>query len=280
MKTLLKMSNDEIGDTFALWNQGDLDSYLIEITSHIMKKRDEETGKHLIDVILDSAGQKGTGKWTVESSLNLGAPVTLIAEAVFARVVSSLKDERVVNSEILTGPEIDPNINKEELLNSIKDAIYASKIISYAQGYTLMQIAAKEYKWNLNFGGIALMWRGGCIIRSKFLGKIKEAYDKNPSLSNLLLDEFFTEKINIAQSGWRRVAATAILNGVPIPAITSALSYYDGIRNEYLPANLIQAQRDFFGAHTYKRIDKDKKLDFHTNWTGRGGTTSSTSYNV
>jgi 6-phosphogluconate dehydrogenase len=191
MKHLLKMSNDEIGDTFTEWNKGDLDSYLIEITAIIMRKKDEETGKHMIDVILDSAGQKGTGKWTVESSLNLGAPVTLIAEAVYARVLSSLKDDRVMSSKILIGPEIDPNINKEELLNDIKDAIYASKIISYAQGYTLMQIAAKEYGWKLNFGGIALMWRGGCIIRSKFLGKIKEAYDKNPNLPNLLLDDFF-----------------------------------------------------------------------------------------
>jgi len=280
MKTLLKMSNDEMGDVFEEWNKGDLDSYLIEITAQILRKKDEETGKHIVDVILDSAGQKGTGKWTVESGLNLGAPVTLIAEAVFARVLSSLKDDRVMSSKILTGPEIDTNINKQELLNDIKDAIYASKIISYAQGYILMQMAAKEYGWKLNFGGIALMWRGGCIIRSKFLGKIKEAYDKNPNLPNLLLDDFFREKITQAQTGWRRVAATALLNGVPIPAITSALCYYDGFRLDVLPANLIQAQRDFFGAHTYKRIDKDKKLDFHTNWTGRGGTTSSTSYNV
>jgi len=280
MKTLLKMSNDEIGDTFLEWNKGDLDSYLIEITAQIMKKRDEETGKHLIDVILDSAGQKGTGKWTVESGLNLGAPVTLIAEAVFARVLSSLKDDRVMSSKILEGPEIDPNINKTELLNDIKDAIYASKIISYAQGYTLMQVAAKEYGWQLNFGGIALMWRGGCIIRSKFLGKIKEAYDKNPELPNLLLDDFFTEKINIAQPGWRRVAAAALMNGIPIPAIVSALCYYDGFRLETLPANLIQAQRDFFGAHTYKRIDRSLKEDYHTNWTGRGGTTSSSPYNI
>jgi len=280
MKHLLKMSNDEIGDTFTEWNKGDLDSYLIEITAIIMRKKDEETGKHMIDVILDSAGQKGTGKWTVESSLNLGAPVTLIAEAVYARVLSSLKDDRVMSSKILIGPEIDTNINKQELLNDIKDAIYASKIISYAQGYTLMQIAAKEYGWKLNFGGIALMWRGGCIIRSKFLGKIKEAYDTNPKLPNLLLDDFFREKINLAQQGWRRVAATSMLNGIPIPAIASALSYYDGFRHDVLPANLIQAQRDFFGAHTYKRIDKDKKVDYHTNWTGRGGTTSSTSYNV
>jgi len=280
MKTLLKMSNDEIGDTFDEWNKGDLESYLIEITAQIMRKRDEETGKHVVDLILDSAGQKGTGKWTVESSLNLGAPVTLITEAVFARVLSSLKDDRVLSSKILTGPEIDPNLNRKSLLNDIKDAIYAAKIVSYAQGYTLMQIAAKEYGWKLNFGGIALMWRGGCIIRSKFLGKIKEAYDHNPNLPNLLLDDFFREKINLSQQGWRRVAATSLLNGVPIPAITSSLCYYDGFRLETLPANLIQAQRDFFGAHTYKRIDKDKKLDFHTNWTGRGGTTSSTVYNT
>jgi len=280
MKTLLKMSNDEIGDTFTEWNKGDLDSYLIEITAQIMKKKDEQTGKHLVDVILDSAGQKGTGKWTVETSMNLGAPVTLIAEAVFARVLSSLKDDRVMSSKILSGPEIDENIDKEQALSDIKDAIYASKIISYAQGYTLMKIAAKEYGWKLNFGGIALMWRGGCIIRSKFLGKIKEAYDTNPDLPNLLLDDFFREKINLSQPGWRRIAATSLLNGVPIPAISSALAYYDGFRLEILPANLIQAQRDFFGAHTYKRIDKDRKEDFHTNWTGRGGSTSSHSYNI
>jgi 6-phosphogluconate dehydrogenase len=280
MKTLLKMSNDEMADVFEQWNSGDLNSYLIEITAIILRKKDEETGKHIVDLIVDSAGQKGTGKWTVESSLNLGAPVTLIAEAVFARILSSMKDERVNSSKILIGPEIDPNLNKEEILDNIKDAIYASKIISYAQGYTLMQMAAKEYGWKLNFGGIALMWRGGCIIRSKFLGKIKEAYDNNPNLPNLLLDDFFREKINLSQLGWRKVAAAALLNGVPIPAITSALCYYDGFRTDRLPANLLQAQRDFFGAHTYKRLDKDKKLDFHTNWTGRGGTTSSTSYNV
>jgi len=280
MKTLLKMSNDEMADVFEQWNSGDLNSYLIEITAIILRKKDEETGKHIVDLIVDSAGQKGTGKWTVESSLNLGAPVTLIAEAVFARILSSMKDERVNSSKILIGPEIDPNLNKEEILDNIKDAIYASKIISYAQGYTLMQMAAKEYGWKLNFGGIALMWRGGCIIRSKFLGKIKEAYDNNPNLPNLLLDDFFREKINLSQLGWRKVAAAALLNGVPIPAITSALCYYDGFRTDRLPANLLQAQRDFFGAHTYKRLDKDKKLDFHTNWTGRGGTTSSTSYNA
>jgi len=281
MKTLLNMNNEQIADTFEEWNKGDLDSYLIEITAQIFRKKDEDTDKYVLDLILDSAGQKGTGKWTVESGLNLGAPVTLIGEAVFARVLSSLKDERVLSSKILTGPVIDhSSFNHEELLNDIKDAIYASKIVSYAQGYILMKVAAKEYGWNLNFGGIALMWRGGCIIRSKFLGMIKEAFDHNPELSNLLLDDFFKDKINHSQPGWRRIAATAMLNGIPIPAITSALNYYDGFRLEILPANLIQAQRDFFGAHTYKRLDRSPKEDYHTNWTGRGGTTSSTTYNV
>jgi 6-phosphogluconate dehydrogenase len=282
MKNLLKMDNEQMATTFDEWNKGDLDSYLIEITSQILRKKDEETNQYIVDLIYDSAGQKGTGKWTVEAGLNIGAPVTLIGEAVFARVLSSQKNERVLASKYLQGPqqqfEVPQNI--EGFLNDIRDAIYASKMISYAQGYVLMLQAAKEYKWKLNFGGIALMWRGGCIIRSKFLGKIKEAYDKNPELSNLLLDSFFRDKINQAQAGWRRVASTAVLYGIPIPAIGSALSYYDGIRHEKLPANLIQGQRDFFGAHTYKRIDKPLKQDFHTNWTGRGGNTSSSSYNV
>jgi len=263
-------------------NRGELESYLIEITAEILRKKDDETGHYIVDLIYDSAGQKGTGKWTVESALNQGAPVTLIGEAVFARILSSQKNERVLASRILVGPEhthIEPH-EVEGILNDIKDAIYASKIVSYTQGYTLMMQAAREYGWKLNFGAIALMWRGGCIIRSKFLGKIKEAFDKNPDLPNLLLDDFFRDKVTNAQAGWRRVAAKSLLSGVPIPAISSALSYFDGIRCERLPANLLQAQRDYFGAHTYKRIDKDLKLDFHTNWTGRGGTTSSTSYNV
>jgi len=282
MKNLLKMSNDEMADTFDEWNQGDLESYLIEITANILRKKDEETGLYIVDLILDAAAQKGTGKWTVEAGLNLGAPITLIGEAVFARILSSQKEGRVEASKILSGPSLDDFdlSSKGEFLDCIRDSIYASKIISYTQGYVLMMEAAKEFGWNLNFGGIALMWRGGCIIRSRFLGKIKEAYDTNPSLRNLLFDEFFHNKINEAQNGWRRVASTAFIYGIPAPAISTALSYYDGIRMEILPANLLQAQRDYFGAHTYKRIDKDPKLDFHSNWTGRGGTTSSTAYTV
>jgi len=283
MKNLLKMNNEEIANTFEEWNRGDLDSYLIEITADILRKKDDETGKSTVDIILDSAGQKGTGKWTVEAGLNNGSPVTLIAEAVFARVLSSQKSERVQASRILSGPSNEFRIEPGQVgrfLNDIRDAIYASKIVSYTQGYILMLQAAKEYHWKLNFGGIALMWRGGCIIRSKFLGKIKEAFDNNPDLSNLLFDDFFRETINNAQAGWRRVTASAVTYGIPIPAISSALSYYDGIRHEFLPANLIQAQRDYFGAHTYKRVDKPLNQDFHSNWTGRGGTTSSTSYNV
>jgi len=283
MKNLLKMNNDEIANTFEEWNRGDLESYLIEITADILRKKDEETGKYTVDIILDSAGQKGTGKWTVEAALNNGSPVTLIAEAVMARILSSQKNERVQASRILTGPNMEFRIEPDQIprfLNDIRDAIYASKIVSYTQGYILMLQAAKEYHWKLNFGGIALMWRGGCIIRSKFLGKIKEAFDTNPKLSNLLFDDFFRDTINNAQAGWRRVTASAVTYGIPIPAISSALSYYDGIRHELLPANLIQAQRDYFGAHTYKRIDKPQNLDFHSDWTGRGGKTSSTSYNV
>jgi len=281
MKTLLGMNNEQMADTFEEWNKGELNSYLIEITAEILRKKDDETGQYIVDLIYDSAGQKGTGKWTVESALNIGVPVTLIAEAVFARVLSSQKNERISASKILVGPPRENlNINLSSVLNDIKDAIYASKIVSYTQGYNLMLQAAREYGWKLNFGGIALMWRGGCIIRSKFLGKIKEAFDQNPELTNLLLDNFFRDKIHHAQAGWRRITSLAILNGVPIPAISAALSYYDGIRTERLPANLLQGQRDYFGAHTYKRIDKPFKDDFHTNWTGRGGTTSSSTYNV
>jgi 6-phosphogluconate dehydrogenase len=281
MKTLLGLDNEQMAKTFDEWNKGELNSYLIEITAEILRKKDDETGQYIVDLIYDSAGQKGTGKWTVESALNLGVPVTLIGEAVFARVLSSQKNERVTASKILHGSQKEFNKeNVESVLNDIKDAIYASKIVSYTQGYNLMLQAAKEYNWNLNFGGIALMWRGGCIIRSKFLGKIKEAFDNNPNLTNLLFDNFFRDKIHQSQAGWRRIASYSFLHGVPIPAISAALSYYDGIRTERLPANLLQAQRDYFGAHTYKRIDKPLNQDFHTNWTGRGGTTSSSSYNV
>jgi len=280
MKKLLNLGNEEMADIFDEWNRGDLESYLIEITANILRKKDEDTKQFVVDLILDSAGQKGTGKWTVESALNLGVPVTLIGEAVFARCLSSQKAERVEASKILQGPHVNRPADVQQFLNDIRDSIYAAKMVSYAQGYVLMSAAAKEYGWNLNFGGIALMWRGGCIIRSKFLGKIKEAFDLNPDLSNLLLDDFFRDKIHHAQAGWRRVASEAVLNGIPIPAITCALSYFDGVRTETLPANLLQGQRDYFGAHTYKRIDKPHNVDFHTNWTGRGGTTSSSTYNL
>jgi 6-phosphogluconate dehydrogenase len=282
MKQILGLSNLEMHEIFSEWNRGVLDSYLIEITRDILVKKDEEhPDKDLIDFILDAAGQKGTGKWTVEEALNLGVPVTLIAEAVFARSLSSLKDERVHASKVLPGPNIPPlEIDKREFIDHLRDALYASKIVSYAQGFLMMRAAAAKYGWNLNYGGIALMWRGGCIIRSKFLGKIKEAYDTTPDLPNLLLAPFFRDSVERAQTAWRKVAAQAIFCGVPIPAISTALSYYDGQRTERLPANLLQAQRDYFGAHTYERIDKPRGQFFHTNWTGHGGTTSSTSYNV
>jgi len=282
LKNALGLNNDEIADVFQAWNTGDLDSYLVEITAEILRKKDEETGQHVVDLILDSAGQKGTGKWTVESGLDIGSPVTLIAEAVFARVLSSQKEERVVASGILTGPNLAhvPDDEKLEFIESVRQATFGAKIISYAQGYVLLRDAAKNFGWTLNMGGIALMWRGGCIIRSKFLGKIKEAFDSNPSLNNLLLDDFFHNKINEVQSGWRKLAAYAVTNGVPIPAISSALCYYDGYRLARLPANLLQAQRDYFGAHTYERVDKPRGVFEHTNWTGRGGTTSSSTYNA
>jgi len=280
MKRYLGLSNEEIAATFEEWNKGDLDSYLIEITRDIFRKKDE-SGAYVLDLIVDAAGQKGTGKWTVVNGLDLGSPVTLISEAVFARTLSSQKEHRVAASKILSGPETKPfSGDRNQFLNDIRDSIYASKIVSYAQGYVLMSQAAREFKWELNYGGIALMWRGGCIIRSKFLGKIKEAFDKNHDLENLLLDDFFKTKIHAAQAGWRRVSAAAVLNGYPIPALSTALAYYDGVRQAVLPANLIQAQRDYFGAHTYERVDKPRGQFFHTNWTGHGGTTSSTTYTV
>jgi 6-phosphogluconate dehydrogenase len=281
LKNLLGMSNEELAHTFAEWNKGDLDSYLIEITSHIFTKKDDiQKDKYVVDLILDEAGQKGTGKWTVEAALDMGMPVTLIGEAVFARCLSSMKEERVKASKILSGPKVHFTGDRKQFVDDVRDAIFASKIVSYAQGYILMRAAAREYKWNLNYGGIALMWRGGCIIRSKFLGNIKDAYTKQPNLENLLFDPYFVKKVTDAQNGWRRVAATAMTNGLPIPAISTALNYYDGLRSAQLPANLIQAQRDYFGAHTYERIDMPGKGPFHTNWTGHGGTTASTAYNV
>lgn len=278
MKDLLGMTPREMHKVFREWNEGELDSYLIEITRDILGY--EENGEALVEKILDTAGQKGTGKWTGVAALDLGVPLTLIAESVFSRILSSQKDERVVASKILNGPAQSFSGDKHAFISDIRNALYASKIISYAQGYVLMREAAKEYKWNLNNGGIAQMWRGGCIIRSAFLGKITEAYRKNPQLNNLLLDPFFSEKLAAAQAGWRRVISTAALNGIPVPAFSSALGYYDGYRTERLPANLLQAQRDYFGAHTYERIDFPRGKFFHTNWTGRGGETASTTYNV
>ncbi|HUX96408.1 MAG TPA: decarboxylating NADP(+)-dependent phosphogluconate dehydrogenase [Bacteroidales bacterium] len=279
MRDLLKMSADEMHLVFKEWNEGDLDSYLIEITRDILAYKDTD-GKPLVDKILDTAGQKGTGKWTGVAALDLGIPLTLIGEAVFSRCLSAIKEERVKASKILKGPQSIFSGNKAAFLSDLKDAVYASKIVSYAQGYSLMKAAADEYKWDLNYGGIALMWRGGCIIRSAFLGKIKEAFDNNNAIPNLLLDPFFKDKVDRSQNGWRNVVATAIVNGIPAPAISSALGYFDGYRCEKLPANLLQAQRDYFGAHTYERIDRPRGEFFHTNWTGRGGTTASSTYNV
>ena len=279
MKSLLNMSDDEMYEIFADWNKGELDSYLIEITRDILGYKDEN-GEVVVEKILDTAGQKGTGKWTGIAALDEGVPLTLIGEAVFSRCLSAMKEERVEASKVLSGPKAEFTGDKKQFINDIKDALFASKIVSYAQGYTLMRSAAKTYNWNLNYGGIALMWRGGCIIRSVFLGKIKEAFDNNPELSNLLLDPYFKEKIEKAQNGWRRVCSAALINGIPVPAMTSALSYFDGYRSERLPANLLQAQRDYFGAHTYERTDCERGKFFHTNWTGEGGDTAATQYNA
>ena len=277
MKDLLGMSNAEMHDVFAKWNEGDLDSYLIEITRDILAYRDD-TGAYTLDYILDAAGQKGTGKWTAIAALDEGVPLTLITEAVFARSLSAMKEERVAASAELSGPKKTFAGDRAAFLSDLHDALYAAKIVSYAQGYALMRLAAHTYGWNLNNGGIALMWRGGCIIRSVFLGKIKEAFDRMPNLTNLLLDPFFKEKVLTAQSGWRSVVASAVTNGIPVPSMSAALSYFDGYRTERLPANLLQAQRDFFGAHTYERIDRERGTFFHTNWTGKGGDTSASTY--
>ena len=279
MRNLLQMNADEMHIVFKEWNKGDLDSYLIEITRDILAYKDID-GEPLVDKILDTAGQKGTGKWTAVAALDLGIPLTLIGEAVFSRCLSAIKEERVKASGILMGPSPVFSGDRDQFLSDLMEALYASKLVSYAQGYSLMKAAAEEYKWDLNYGGIALMWRGGCIIRSAFLGKIKEAYDNNPDITNLLLDPFFKGKMEKAQNGWRNVVSKAVINGIPVPAISSALGYFDGYRCEKLPANLLQAQRDYFGAHTYERIDKPRGEFFHTNWTGRGGTTASSTYTV
>jgi 6-phosphogluconate dehydrogenase len=280
MRSLLGMEPDAMHEVFARWNKGPLDSYLIEITRDILAYKDPEGGRPMVDLILDAAGQKGTGKWTVTSALDLGVPLTLIAEAVFARCLSAQKDERVAAAKVLKGPSAKYQGDAKALVDDVEMALYASKIISYAQGYALMNAMGKESGWEFNNGGVALMWRGGCIIRSAFLGKIKEAFDRNPKLTNLMLDPYFTGELARAQEGWRRVVAAAATHGVPTPAMSSALAYFDGYRSDRLPANLLQAQRDFFGAHTYERVDRPRGQFFHTNWTGRGGTTSSTSYNV
>jgi 6-phosphogluconate dehydrogenase len=279
MKELLGMSADEMRAVFEKWNTGDLDSYLIEITRDILAYKDAD-GKPLVDKILDTAGQKGTGKWTSVASLDLGIPLTMISEAVYARCLSAMKEERVKASQLLSGPKLKFTGNKQAFLADLEKALYASKLVSYAQGFTLLRAAAKEFNWDLDYGGIALLWRGGCIIRSAFLGRIKEAFDRNPKLNNLLLDPFFKEKMETSQDAWRRVLSTAVLNGIWMPAFATALNYFDGFRNSRLPANLLQAQRDYFGAHMYERVDKPRGEFFHTNWTGRGGETASSTYAV
>ena len=280
MKNVLGMSADEMHEVFKAWNEGELDSYLIEITRDILAYK-EADGTPIIDRILDTAGQKGTGKWTGTVALELGVPLTLITESVFSRCLSALKDERVAASKVLTaGPQSSFDGDKKVFIDHLRDALYAAKVISYAQGYQMMKAAAKEYNWELSYGNIALMWRGGCIIRSRFLSNIKEAFDKNPELANLLLDPYFAEKIQACQNGLRQVASAAIQNGIPVPCLGAAISFYDGYRSERLPANLLQAQRDYFGAHTYERTDKPRGQFFHTNWTGRGGDTASTTYDV
>ena len=278
LRHVLGLSPAEMSEIFRRWNQTELDSYLIEITGDILAQTDEETGQPTIDVILDVAGQKGTGRWTGIEALQLGAPTTTITEAVFARCLSAIKDERVTAARVLKGPAISFDGNREEFVEEVRQALYASKICSYAQGYQLLAMAAAEHGWQLNYGSIALLWRGGCIIRAQFLGRIKEAFDTDPNLANLLLAPYFAQAIDATQEPWRRVVSMAVTLGVPVPAFSSALAYYDGYRSERLPANLLQAQRDYFGAHTYERVDRPRGEFFHTNWTGRGGQTASTVY--
>ena len=279
MRTLLGMTADEMYAVFKQWSEGELKSYLIEITRDILAVRDDD-GLPLLDKILDKAGQKGTGKWAVATALDLAAPLTLITEAVFARVLSAMKEERVSASRALKGPKVNFAGNRKVFIDELGKALYAAKIISYAQGYQLMRAAANDFGWKLNYGGIALMWRGGCIIRSVLLAKIKDAFDLNPKLANLLMDPFFTETVAVSQLSLRRVLGEAIANGIPVPAMSSALAYYDGYRSANLPANLLQAQRDYFGAHQYERVDMPSGSYFHSNWTGRGGETASTVYSA
>jgi len=279
MKDGLGFSNDEMHEVFSRWNEGILDSYLVEITRDILAFR-EDDGTATVDLILDKAGQKGTGKWTAISALHAGQPLTLIGEAVFARCLSAMKDERVEASKVLNGPNATFTGDKQAMVSDLEQALYASKIVSYAQGYQLMRAISEESDWGLDYGAIALMWREGCIIRSVFLNNIRDAFEKDSGLTNLLLDPFFEKAVETAQSAWRRVLSSAVTLGIPMPAIGAALAYYDGYRTDRLPANLLQAQRDYFGAHTYERIDKPRGEFFHTNWTGTGGTTSSSTYNV
>jgi 6-phosphogluconate dehydrogenase len=279
MKNLLGLSSEEMADVFAEWNEGELSSYLIQITRDILRYKDSD-GTPLVEKILDTAGQKGTGKWAGIAALEFGVPLTLIGEAVFCRCLSAAKDERVRASGIFSRLRPTFNGDKKAFTGDLRKALYAAKVVSYAQGYLLLREAAKEYKWKLNYGGIALMWRGGCIIRSVFLGKIKEAFDRQANLENLLLDSFFSGVIEDAQASWRRVVAAAVTNGISAPAFSSALCYFDAYRSARLPANLLQAQRDYFGAHSYERLDKERGKFFHTNWTGHGGTTSASAYTV
>lgn len=277
MRNGLKLNPEEMSQTFDDWNKGELDSFLIEITRDILKYKDEKG--YLLERIRDTAGQKGTGKWTAIAALDYGVPVTLIGESVFARCLSALQSERIEASAVLKGPDATYQGDKKQFLEHLKKALYASKIISYAQGFMLLREAAKIFNWNLNYGGIALMWRGGCIIRSAFLGNIKIAFEKNPKLSNLLLDDFFANAMKECQASARVVVSTAVTLGIPTPALSTALAFYDGYRTARLPANLLQAQRDYFGAHTYELLDQEGKF-VHTNWTGHGGNVSASTYDV
>ncbi|WP_339296043.1 NADP-dependent phosphogluconate dehydrogenase [Paenibacillus sp. FSL W7-1279] len=265
LKDVLGLDAKDLHGIFTEWNQGELDSYLIEITADIFSKYDEETGKPMVDVILDTAGQKGTGKWTSQSSLDLGVPLSMITESVFSRFLSAMKEERVAASKILNGPKAAAfDGDKAEFIENVRKALFASKIVSYAQGFAQLRVASDEYGWNLQYGNLAKIWRGGCIIRSRFLQNITDAYENNPELKNLLLDPFFTDIIESYQDAWRKVVASAVSLGIPVPGFSSALAYYDSYRTANLPANLLQAQRDYFGAHTFKRVDKEGT--FHYNW--------------
>jgi 6-phosphogluconate dehydrogenase len=277
MKAGLQLSAGEMAEVLARWNRGKLDSYLIEITANILAYKDSD-GAPLVDKIVDAAGQKGTGRWTVETALEMGVPLTGISEAVMARSLSAIRNERLEAARVLSGPASALDVDRQAFLNDLEQAVYAAKMLSYTQGYMLMRSAAQENHWDLNYGGIALLWRGGCIIRARFLGKIKTAFDKNPELANLLLDPYFKAEVEAAQSSWRRVVARAVEAGIPVPAISSTLSFFDGYRSGWLPANLVQAQRDYFGAHTYQRVDAAEDQLFHTDWTGTGGKVTSGSY--